>query len=556
MQNATSKLRIAKRRGGVYIAVLGTSLIVSLLAISALALQRVQNRMLTGASDIRQAQLNAESAVDLGLLTLKQNNNWRSLRDGQSYLFTNRGTDDGSACSLQTLDASSDAANAADRPAKILGIGSHGPVSGDALRISADQRIELIVDPLRQPHDCLRNGSTAVPDWNSVFSYYQANGTAIDINTLPNGHPVANFAAGRNPDMEANDDVNGDPPYWENDASGTGSADVDRSNNERHLGTYSLRVRDRSNWRSGASHSVKHFLKPETPYLVEAWVKANDYTTTSLTWHFTLRTKTLGNPAAAPVSQVATESLPGSGWLKLSATITSNDWSGELDYAWITVACDDVWTGIIILGGWDQPDFYMDDFLIKESTIGRFIYKQAIDANGIYWIDCQNQNLYIERSRLRGTLLVLNPGPNSRIDYGPINWKPHIPGYPALLVNGNFSIRATNQLLNEVGDDFNYNPSGPPAFPYNGSADGDKLDQYPSEIHGMVVVSGNLTYKYTPQIKGRVLVGGNGGAAVNLGTPTVTYLPDSLLNPPPPLGGFYSYRYDRRPASTRKAVLP
>ena len=56
---------------------LGVSLIVSVLAISALVLQRLQNRLLVAASDIEQAQLNAQSAIELGLLTMKQDENWR-----------------------------------------------------------------------------------------------------------------------------------------------------------------------------------------------------------------------------------------------------------------------------------------------------------------------------------------------------------------------------------------------------------------------------------------------------------------------------------------------
>ena len=50
---------------------LGTAMIVSVLALSALALQRVQNRMLTASSDVRQAQQNAEAAIGLGLLAIK-----------------------------------------------------------------------------------------------------------------------------------------------------------------------------------------------------------------------------------------------------------------------------------------------------------------------------------------------------------------------------------------------------------------------------------------------------------------------------------------------------
>ena len=412
----------------------------------------------------------------------------------------------------------------------------------------AEQRVELHINAHRQPHDCLRQNSTAQPDWNAIFAHYQTQGTQILIASVPNGHPVANFATGRNHDLEANE-VNNAPPFWTGDAPGTGSTEVRRSNNEYRSGQYSMRVRDRSSQIGGASHSVQHFLKPETPYLIEVWVCGEDFHAAVLTWRFTLRTKTVGNPAISTVGPLLATQVQLSGnWVKLSRTLTSNDWSGVLEYAWLTVSCDNVATL--------RPDFFMDDFLIKDASTGRFIYKQAVNANGINFIDCESQNLYIERSRICGTLLVLNPGPNSRIDYGPIHWSPHIPGYPALLVNGNFSIRATNQPLSEADNAVNYNPSSPVAFPYNGSADSDSTDQYASEIHGLVCVSGNLTYKYTPQIRGRMIVGGNGGNPVNNGSPTLTYLPDSLLSPPPPLGGFYSYNYDRQTSSTRKVVLP
>lgn len=575
--NAGYRLRrSSNRRGGVYIAVLGTSLIVALLGLSALMAQRIQNRMLVASTDIGQAKLNAESAVDLGLLTIKQNNSWRSLRDGQSFLYTNRSTGDG-ACSLQVPDALSDAADAADRPFKLIGIGYHGPDAGDAPRTAAEQRVELAVDPRRQPHDCLRNGSTTPPDWNAVFAYYQANGTPIATGSLPDVHPVANFAVGRNPGME-DEQVSEYPPHWVGNGPGTGSADVDRSNNQEHSGTYSLRVRARTSQFAGPSHSVRHFLKPLTPYLIEVWVRAEDFSSVALVWRFTLRTKTIGIPASSPVSLEATESLPSGGWLKLSGTLTSNDWTGVLEYAWLTVSCDDVWVGLPLLGHFEDPDFFMDDFLVKEATTastGRFIYKQALgpgynqlyagaptNPNGLYWIDCKvngvNQNLIIERSRIRGTLLILNPGPDSRIDYGPIHISSHIPGYPALLVNGNFAVRATSSLLSEPDNGVNYNPPGgvgtPGVVHKIHQTDEDPDDVYDdSGIQGLVAVFGTLTYKYTPQIWGRVIVGGNGGVPLNLGTPTVTYVPDSLLNPPPP---FYAYRYDRRPNSTRKVVLP
>jgi hypothetical protein len=126
-------------------------------------------------------------------------------------------------------------------------------------------------------------------------------------------------------------------------------------------------------------------------------------------------------------------------------------------------------------------------------------------------------------------------------------------------VNGNFTIQgtaATDARLREVENLVNYNRSGVPhrTFGIDDWNDGvvaAEVNDYDSEIRGLIGISGNVTYQFSPPIRGKVLVGGSVA-----GTPAFEYRPDSLLSPPPPLGGFYTYRYDRRPASTRKVVLP
>ena len=140
---------------------------------------------------------------------------------------------------------------------------------------------------------------------------------------------------------------------------------------------------------------------------------------------------------------------------------------------------------------------------------------------------------------------------------------PAVPGYPVLLVSnagGNeFAIRPTpDPTSNPIDDDLtetennvNYNPLSAPHKTHG--TDTDNSDKYDSEIRGLVVVSGNLTYANSPTIRGKVIAG---SVTVTGTPPTLEYSPDSLLNPPPPLGGFFSYRYDRRPASVRKNVLP
>ena len=160
------------------------------------------------------------------------------------------------------------------------------------------------------------------------------------------------------------------------------------------------------------------------------------------------------------------------------------------------------------------------------------------NPNGIYWIDCGGSKLVIERSRILGTLVVLNPGAGSTIANGPIHLAPVSPGYPVLLVDGDFAIRATNRGLNESysGETgTNFNPAGI-AYEFNNplcsATDSSANDIYPSEIQGLVAVSGNLTFENQPRIRGQVIAGGT-----ITGAPSLDHRLDSVLNPPPELHG-------------------
>ena len=126
------------RAGGVYIAVLGASLVVGLLGASALVGQRIENRTVTASSDIRQAQLNANSAIEMGLLVMKQESNWRSSRSNGPW-FSSRDTGAGT-CQLEVIDPhDGNLSNNPDDPVVMTGIGYRG---------NAQQRVKLTVEPL------------------------------------------------------------------------------------------------------------------------------------------------------------------------------------------------------------------------------------------------------------------------------------------------------------------------------------------------------------------------------------------------------------------------
>ena len=464
-----TKSRLQKhRRASVYLAVLGTALIVSVLAMSSLALQRVQNRMLTASSNVRQAQLNAEAAIQLGLLAIQNDPDWRTTYANGDW-FADRNLGQG-GCSLNVVDpADGNLADDAAEPILMTGVGTSG---------KAVQRVTRTVDAFNQPLECLRSsvaagdaiglngavlratdsglisaestsaaGSTIygqveartiggstysgattqvaaadrpdMPDWNSVFDYYRTNGTEILITALP--QMTKNL--GRNTSFDSG------TSYWNEISS-----DIDQVNNPFYSVPYSLRVKDRSSWTSGAAQSIDQFVKPGQQYLVEVRIYSavlfyyyRNYRI-SLTTKGTLSSETTVN---SPNFSVA-GSLMTNLWTKVSATLTAPSWSGDLEYAYVKISGADAGNTV---------DFYLDDFLIREVSTGRLInrvaigpglnpYASTLNAQGLYWIDCGGNNLIIERARIKGSLLVINPGSGSMIGPGPISWTPATPGYP------------------------------------------------------------------------------------------------------------------------------
>jgi hypothetical protein len=291
-----------------------------------------------------------------------------------------------------------------------------------------------------------------MPDWPTVFDYYRTNGTEINVANLPTTTGSAPGYLGRNISIENSlnsSDWTGSPP-------GIPTADINQSNNANHTsgGNYSLRVRNRTAWYAGAAQPIDGFVKPGQQYAIEIWVYLPASGTTR-SFHLTLYAK--GSGGAAQLSDGPDILAPAQTWTKISGTITAPSWSGELEYAFVKI------------GGGDSTntaDFYADDFVIRETTTGRFIYRRVLgpslnpfgvqtNSQGIYWINCNGNKLVIERSRILGTLLVVNPGADSCIANGPICMSPAVAGYPALMVDADttvaadFAINATNRVLSD-----------------------------------------------------------------------------------------------------------
>jgi hypothetical protein len=525
-----------RRQGGIYIVVLGTSLIVATLGLAALVGQRLQNKMLTASVDVRQAQLNAHAAVDLALLTMKQDANWRTTQTNGVW-FTGRSTGAGT-CSLSVTDPlDANLTDDANEPVTIRGIGYSG---------KAEQRYDVTADARRPPADVLRASANAggliagqsSVDWNTVSSTYTgtAGATPITYASLPLATD-SQFELGRNISFDNGlDDWDDDPP---------GLPDADFAGPLATLGHAACMRVDRSDRRAGAGNRLQSgLMKPNTTYQVSVEV----YTLLP-NWFNVFMIVEYANGTYVEAAGTLPPLASGLVWNTFTTSITTPAWTEEPANVYLVVNSDRT-------GGLSNS-FYIDNIHVYEDATGRFLFRQALgptvaNPNGIYTIDCGGSKLTIERSRILGTLVVVNPGAGSNIGNGPIFMAPATPGYPSLLVKGDFAIRATTRSLNEAESNANYNPGTMP-FDFGTSTsaatDGNLNDSYPSEIRGLVAVSGNLTFTNTPRIRGQLVVGGS-----VTGTSGLEYRSDSLLSPPPGFQG--QYLLERRPISGRKSVLP
>lgn len=137
----------------------------------------------------------------------------------------------------------------------------------------------------------------------------------------------------------------------------------------------------------------------------------------------------------------------------------------------------------------------------------------AINAEGIYLIDCQNMDLTIQSCRIRGTLLIKDPGPNSKIGPEPVSIVSASANLPAIVVHrtaatsGNSLTISTNgNLVNEATASVNFNPTGEP-HP-DGTVDTDTVDVYDNRIHGGVIIAGGVTMTGVQRFNEPVIITG------------------------------------------------
>jgi hypothetical protein len=221
------------RRGALYVAVLGVAMIVSLIALAGIHLGRVETDVLSGAEQVAQAELLAQSAVEIALARIKTNSSWRTTyASGTEVPSSGWTTLGGGGVRFALVDSDGNLADDLRDSVTVRGIGRYG---------EATQVVTVQIHPAGDALDCLDfavhssgtltnistittdsvvtcnsniansgatingdawatgtiNGTVSgasnpnmtparqAPNTESVWEYYLANGTYIDVDDIP-----------------------------------------------------------------------------------------------------------------------------------------------------------------------------------------------------------------------------------------------------------------------------------------------------------------------------------------------------------------------------------
>ena len=141
--------RHRRRAGSIYLHVLASSLLITILGLGALAAVRIQMRSARLVRDAAEARACAVSAIELGLLQIKQNPNWRTERPNGTW-FDNQTLGAG-RFTLQGVDlADGSLSDSVYEPVVLTGIGTKG-----AARHKAQVTLVPVVKPLAALSSCV-----------------------------------------------------------------------------------------------------------------------------------------------------------------------------------------------------------------------------------------------------------------------------------------------------------------------------------------------------------------------------------------------------------------
>jgi len=406
---SAAKTRRTVRRASVYIIVLGTALLVTVIGLSALTSARIERESSAGAGDLAAARFYAQSALQVGLNTIASDTNWRNVRPNGTWLSNVAIGDKGGSFTLLGVDpGDANLGNGQLDPLQFTAIGSQG---------AAQYKLRVTLNAVQRGVGGLEVALHAGGDM--TFSGMTVN---CDQTISANGNVSASAGSRINCDVEAGGIITGGGGQF----GGTRTSGI--------------------------------------------------------------------TPRSMPDS-TAFDTYIASGTTIALAALPRVDLKGM-----------------------------MEDFVLSPTS--NPFGARTLNAQGIYVIQCGDGDIEIRNGRIVGTLVLIDPGPASRINKS-VNWEAAVANYPALLVRGNFTLKQDAKALSETARGINFNP---PGTPYGSIQDSDTRDIYPSRITGLVYISGNVDINKNPVVDGVLLAG---GSITGTGALDLTYESKYWLSPPP-----------------------
>ncbi len=561
---------IPHRRGSVYLIVLMTSMIVTVIGLSALLVMRVQLRAAANTNDSAQARLFARSGIEMGLLWIQQDPNWRT-KKGNGLWADNVPMGSGTF-SLEAFDpVDNDITDSPDDPVILTATGIKGqsrhklqvtlePRTGlGAVEVSLHAGDDIIMkdvtinsnQTISANGDIDGQGNTEIyadaqaagnvvggtyfgsvvrnvperemPDPDTALDYYIANGTPINYNDL--------FIGGVN--LLTNPGFESGTTDWYPFDSG---CDIAVDSSKAKTGSSSLLVSNRTAPWAGPAHDITDQIVSGATYHVEAHAQKVDVNVSGI--KITVRIEYKETAISLPKFSYwsTAPQTAGGKWKRLQGDFTLA-WVGTLESAVMYVETDT-----------SLESFRIDDAVLIELglTSDRRIRHTVLSPSnnpfgtgvtnpqGIYVLDCLGKKVFIEDCRIVGTLVMIDPGSGSAVQ-GSVSWEPAVANYPALLVDDQIIIGIGTTGLSESSLNENFNPPGTP-YPYPlGSENLDVLDAYPSMIKGLVYSATTIVFQNHPIIDGVVVA--EEDVLVRSSDLDLRYRSTYVDKPPPGFGG-------------------
>ncbi|HEY2588197.1 MAG TPA: carbohydrate binding domain-containing protein [Tepidisphaeraceae bacterium] len=569
-----NSLRRRHPRGSIYVLVLCVSMLVAVIGMGALLAARVQTRIARSEVDFATARLLARSGLEVAMFRIQQDPAWRTdlgngtwfnnvplnggtfsvsasdpisgnvaapsndpvvltctgTRNAAVYMMkvTVQVNPSGLSCLNVATCSGSDTTlgNCAFTSNQIVSANGNVNLNGSSVLTANAQAVGNIAGGTISGSKTKLNQPLTLPDPVHVFDYYNANGTTL---------PLAALAQSNSNQLVSNTSFETNTNGWYVYSPSSSNVKLSLDASVSQDGNKSLLISNRSG--SGdvpATDLPLLSIRNGDTYAVSVPV----YGSALLGLGSAQATIVLQTSEGTQSFSTASQSFPllGAGWVNCQGNLTLN-WTGTLTKATLTVTCSsssNLDIDKVSLTDTSLPsNAYVMDRVLLSPTSNPY---GAPNPNGIYILNCNNQNVTITACRIVGTLVLIGAGSGTTIQ-GPITLEPAVAGYPALLSDSSIAIAMTGSAgLGEATYGVNFNPPGTP-YPFvGGSANTNASDGFPSIINGLVFCGGDLTLSSStaPTFNGCIVTAGK--LNLNATSVNVTYGNGSHVAPPPGFG--------------------